>query len=144
MGVQVVLNQHDGLGLGKVNIAGFLEHMGVINGPAVRGRLDMAPTLEWREQHEQIGGAIAFVFMVVAGGDARRHWHEGTGFGSELLGGFVKTNEWPAAIMGAGVERQNIFHGRHESRVRFGRNDPVFAQMRFEMVFLSARPTVLK
>ena len=116
--------------------------MGVIDGAAARGRLDMAPALQWREQHERIGGAVAFVFMVVAGrtrdGDGR------SGFGGELLGGFVETDQGPASIVGAGIDRQNIFHRGHESGVRFGRNDPVFTQMRFEIVFLSARPTVLK
>ena len=86
----------------------------------------MAPTFERGEQHEQIGGAIAFVFVVVAGGAPWRHRHGRAGFANQLLAGLVETNQRPIAIMGTGVDRQNIFHRGHESRVRCGRNDPVF------------------
>ena len=127
-----------------MDIAQLLEHMGVIDGRAPRGEGDVTPAFQRREQHEQIGGAITLVFVIVAGRAPWRHGQGGTGFGGELLGGLVETNQRPIGIMGTGVEGQNIFHRGDEGRVRFGRNDPVFAQMRFEMVFLSARPTVLK
>ena len=52
---------------------------------------------------EQIGGAIAFVF--VAGGEPWRRRHGRTGFGNELLAGLVETNQRPIGIMGAGVDR---------------------------------------
>ena len=84
---------------------------------------------------EQIGGAIAFVFVIVAGGEPWRYRHGRTGFGNELLAGLVGTNQRPIGIMGAGVDRQNTFHRGHKSRVRSGRNDPVFSQMRFDIVF---------
>jgi len=39
--------------------------MSVINGrPAIRN-LDVPPTFEWREQHEKIGSAVAFIFIVL-------------------------------------------------------------------------------
>jgi hypothetical protein len=44
-----------------------------------------------------------------------------------LLAGLVETNQRPIRIMGTGVDRQNIFHRGHESRVRSRRNDPVFS-----------------
>ena len=46
--------------------------------------------------------------------------------------------------MGTGIDLQHIFHGGDESSVRPGRDHPVFFQVRLEIVFLSARPTVLK
>ena len=110
-----------------MNIAGFLEHMGVIDGRAARGGLDMAPAFQRGEQHEQIGDAIAFVFVVVAGGAPWRHRHGRAGFGDQLLAGLVETNQRPIAIMGTGVDRQHIFHRGHECRARSRRNDPVLA-----------------
>jgi hypothetical protein len=32
------------------------------------GHFDMPPSLQWSEQHEQIGGTIALILVVVAGG----------------------------------------------------------------------------
>ena len=56
----------------------------------------------------------------------------------------IEADQRPAGVMGPGINRQNIFHRGDEGRVGLGRNDPVLAQMRFEVVFFSARPTVLK
>ena len=42
------------------------EHVGIIDGGVAVGDLDMPPALQRREHHEQIGRAVAFVFVVVA------------------------------------------------------------------------------
>ena len=41
------------------------EHVGIIDGGVAVGDLDMPPAFQWREHHEQIGDAIAFVFVIV-------------------------------------------------------------------------------
>ena len=144
MGVQVVLHQNDGLGARKMDIAQRLEHLGVIDGRAVWGDGNMAPAFERRKQHEQRGRAIALVFVIAPRRAPWRHWHGRPGLGRELLGGLVETNQRPLGIVGPGIDSQNILHRGDEGGVGLGWNDPVFVQMRFEIVFLSARPTVLK
>ena len=53
------------------------EHVGIIDGGVAVGDLDMPPAFQRREHYEQIGDAIAFVFVIVArwlsrfGGDRR-------------------------------------------------------------------------
>ena len=49
-----------------------------------------------------------------------------------------------AEIVRAGVDVEHIFHGRNERGVGLGRDHPIGAQVRLEVVFLSARATVLK
>ena len=45
MGVEVVLNQNDGVCAGNMKIAQLLEHMGVIDGCAARGGLEYGANL---------------------------------------------------------------------------------------------------
>jgi hypothetical protein len=46
MRVQVVLDQHDLLGIGEVHIAKVLENAGIIDRSAVLGNFDMAQAFE--------------------------------------------------------------------------------------------------
>ena len=63
--LRVVLHENDLLGLGEMDIAQLLEDLRVVNGRAPLGDLDFSPTFERGKQHEQAGGAVAFVFVVV-------------------------------------------------------------------------------
>jgi hypothetical protein len=49
------------------------------------GDLDVAPALERGEQHEEIGGAIALVLVIMTRRAARLHRYRHAGFGNELL-----------------------------------------------------------
>jgi hypothetical protein len=49
------------------------------------GALDVAPTFERREEHEQVGGAIALVLVVEAGGTSSFHRDRRARLGNELL-----------------------------------------------------------
>ena len=42
------------------------------------------------------------------------------------------------------VDLKHVLHRRNERGVGLGRDYPIFLQVRFENVFFSARPTVLK
>jgi len=50
---------------GKCNVGQILERVGVIDGRAPVRDLHAPPAFERREHHEQIGHAIALVFVVV-------------------------------------------------------------------------------
>src|SRR5215510_262767 len=48
-----------------MDIAQLFEDLRIINGGAPLGDLDFSPTFERGKQHEQAGGAVAVVFVVV-------------------------------------------------------------------------------
>ena len=107
------------------------------------GDLDMAPAFERREQHEEIGGPIAFILVIcprLAPGPRRKR---GAGLLDQLLRGFVEADQRAHRIARALIDIQNLLHGRDESGVGVRRDNPLLFQMRFENVFLSARPIVL-
>ena len=66
MDVEIILHQHDFGRVGKMRVGQIPEHVGIIDGGVAVGDLDMPPAFQRREHHEQIGDAIAFVFVIVA------------------------------------------------------------------------------
>ncbi len=58
MNVEIVLDEHDGVGAREVNVGQILQDMGIIDGGVAVRHLDVAPAFERREQHEQVGGAV--------------------------------------------------------------------------------------
>ena len=126
MGIQIVLNQDNDFSIGKMNIAELLKHHRVVDGGAPRSDFDMAPAFQGCKDHEQIGGAIAFIFVIDAGRPSRHHRYRRAGFGGQLFGCFIQTDKPPGGVVGAGIDRQNIFHGGDEGSIRLRWNDPVF------------------
>src|SRR5438876_4181027 len=119
------------------------EHVGTIDGGAAVGALDMPPAFQRREHHDQIGDAIAFVFVIVTrwlsrfGGDRRARVDD------QLLRGFVEAHERALRIVRSLIDFQDVFHGGDKRRVGVGRNHPLLLAMRLENVFFSVRPIVL-
>jgi len=66
MRAEIVLHQNDLVRVGKMHVGQILERMGVVDGRAPVRDLHAPPAFERREHHEQIGQAIALVFVVVA------------------------------------------------------------------------------
>jgi len=85
VGIQVVLNQYDLLGLREVDVAQIPQDFCVIDGRAPFGDFDMTPAFEWSKQHEEIGRAIALVFVVVARWPSRLHWLRRARLADKLL-----------------------------------------------------------
>jgi hypothetical protein len=56
------------LARGEVYIGQVLQHLGIIDGGVLVCHLDVAPAFKRREHHEEVGGAVALVFVI----DARR------------------------------------------------------------------------
>ncbi len=78
---------------GKVRVGGLFENESVIDGGAPLGDFNMPPALKRREQHEQVGRAVAPVFVVHARRARRFHRHRQTCFDQKLLAGFVETKQ---------------------------------------------------
>src|SRR5438270_13793029 len=100
----------------------------------------MLPALKRREQHEEIGGAVALIFVI----DARRltaFHRQGPCFPDELFRGLVETDQWPVRIAAAACRPPECPPSPPRTRRwRVGRwwNDPLFFQVRSENVFLAS------
>src|SRR3954452_9250270 len=141
--VEIILHQHDFRRVGKMRVGQIPEHVGIIDGGVAVGDFDLPPAFQRREHHEQIGDAIAFVFVIVTrwlsrfGGDRRARLDD------QLLGGFVEAHERALWIVRSLIDFQDVFHGGDKRRVGIGRNHPSLLAMRFENVFFNVRPIVL-
>jgi hypothetical protein len=71
MSTEVVLYQHDLSCLGEVRISQVLKDLSIVHSGMAVGNLHLLPALQRGEHHEQIGGAVARVLVVVPDGVAR-------------------------------------------------------------------------
>src|SRR5689334_11388399 len=143
MGAEIVLHQHDLAGCRKVRVGQSLEYLCIIHSGTAAGDLDVSPSFQWREQHEQIGGAVALILVVVASELSRLGRDRHARFLDELFGCFIQADQGAVRIARPLIDLQHIFHGGYEGGVGLGRNDPLLPEMRLERVFFSVRPIVL-
>ena len=59
MGVEIILDEDDRFGLREVDVGQVFQNVGVIDGGAAVGDLDVAPAFERRKHHEQVGHAVS-------------------------------------------------------------------------------------
>ena len=135
MGVEIVLDEDDRLGLREVDIGQVFQNMGEVDGGAAVGDLDVAPAFERREHHEQVGCAVARVFVIDAGRAPRLHRNGRARFGDELLGRLVDANHRAIGIARPRIDREHILHRRYERAAGLGRDDPIFAAVGLKSVF---------
>src|SRR6478672_7557961 len=146
VGVEIILQQHDFRRVGKMRVGQVPEHVGIIDGGVAVGDLDMPPAFQRREHHEQIGDAIAFVFVIVTrwlsrfGGDRRARLDD------QLLGGFVKAHERALRIV-LSLARSTMCSSTtfSSSRRRLQRAKPSGAGERVSAInFASATPSKIR
>src|SRR5436190_23362266 len=95
------------------------------------------------EHHEQIGDAIAFVFVIVT---RLASWLRRDGracLDDQLLRGLVETHERTLRIVWPLIDLQHVFHAGDKGRAGVGRNHPLLLAARFENVFFSVRAIVV-
>ena len=119
------------------------ERVGVIDGGVTVCHFHMPPPLKRCKQHEQIGHAITFVFLVVTRLSARLGGDRRPPFKDHLLGRFIETHNGTLRILRPLIDFQHIFHVGNKGRAGIGRNHPLLLEMRSENVFLRVRPIVL-
>src|ERR1700704_2503514 len=117
--------------------------MSIIDSSAAVRDLGMPPPLKRCEQHEQIGGAVAFVFVVNPLRASLFHRDRRARFRHQLLGGLVQANERDFRIVRLRINLQHLFHGCYECAIGLRRDDPLFFAVRLKRVFLRTRPIVL-
>src|SRR6516165_8181193 len=110
--------------------------------PFTRGAKRM-DTFQRREHHEQIGDAIAFVFVIMTRLASGRSGNGSARLDNHLLRGLVETHHRAQRVARSLIDVQHVFHVGDESRAGLGRNHPLLFEMRPEKVFLSVRPIVL-
>jgi hypothetical protein len=54
-----------------MDVRQFLENLRIIQRGVAIGHLDLSPALERRKHHEQLGGAVALILIIIACGSAR-------------------------------------------------------------------------
>src|SRR5271157_1618515 len=135
---QIVLDQPDLFGVGKMHVGQFLEHLRVIGGGVAIGDLHLAPTFQRREHHEYVGHAIALVFVIVPDGASRFGGDRRARLDDQLLGGFIQTDEGAIGIARLLVSFQHVFHGGDEAGVGVRRDHPLPIAVGLEDVFLAS------
>ena len=111
------------------------QDLGVVDGGVAVGDLDVAPSFQRREHHEEVGHPVSFIFVVVSGRAARRHGDRRAGLGDQLFRCFVQADQRMVGIVRPLVDGQHIFHSRYERAVGFGRNDPALFAVGLDNVF---------
>ena len=68
-----------------MDIGQVFQHVRIIHGGVAIRDLDTAPALERSKHHEEVGGAVALVFVIEAGGASRFHRDRYAHLGKQLL-----------------------------------------------------------
>ena len=140
---EIVLHQHDLRRAGEMRVGQIFEHVGVIDCGVTVGHFHMPPAFQRCEHHEQMGHAIAFIFVIVTRLAARRGGNGCARFDDHLLRGLVETHQRARRIMRPPIDFQHVFHVGDEARAGLRCDYPLLFEMRLENVFLSVRPIVL-
>ena len=130
------------LACGKWMIGQVLQDVRIVDGGVAVRHLDVAPAFERREQHEQVGGAVALVLVIDAG---RAPGFIGIGTRVSAMSCLeVSSRQTSGAIgiMGPHIDGEHVLHRGYEGAVGLRRDDPALPAMGFETVFLSVRPIV--
>jgi hypothetical protein len=126
VGVEVVHDQDDLLGLGVVDGQESFDLPGPINlGPVGLG-VDPPPPTEGFDPAEDRAGAVADVLAVLLEIPSRCGGDRVAGVRQELVGLLVHAHHWPGRVVGPGIDRENVLHCRGEGRVRLRRDHPAF------------------
>src|SRR5215211_397514 len=116
--------------------------MSPVHGGPMLCHMHMPRAIERLREHEDVRRPIAFILVVHL---LRLPWDSGErlpGLFDELDGLLVHTDQGHLGIVGQMIEVQNLLHMRHKLATLLRWDDPAFAQMWLQRVFLSVRLTV--
>jgi len=147
VGVEVILHQHNFLGLG-ISRCQALQKAAVV-GPGAPGRdLDQALAGARLEGRQQAGCALAHIGAAFAPGTPRlgrlpvlrwlrgHGWERLTGLAVEYAGAFIEADDGKPRVNRALVHGQHVFHARQKRRV-YCPQAPVLLALGLHLVFLS-------
>lgn len=141
MGIEVVHDQYDLFSLGILYIHQIADDFREIQSSAPLGNVNFAPASQWLTDHENVGRALALIFVILACGLAGLRRKRVLNVRHQLLAGFIQTHLRPGRIVGALVNFQRILHRAHKIGIVLRRQDPLFFQPRLKFIFLSVLRT---
>src|SRR5215210_347045 len=110
MGVEVVQNQHDLLGLWVVDVYQLLYAMRPVDLGSPLGDAYVAPADEGLRDDEEVGRHLTLVLVVVTGGVPRADGEGLPHLAHELLALLVQANLRETLVVGAGVDLKHVLH----------------------------------
>ncbi len=141
VGVEVVHDEHNGLGVGVVVGEQVLHLTGQSILVCVVGRRRGASRVGVRPDEDRAGAVadvLAVFFLVMPGLGVDRV----ANLLQQLVGLLVHAHHRPARIMGSGVDGQDVFHPSGELGIGMRWDRPALLQMRTKFRFFSTRPMV--
>ncbi len=142
MGVELVHNQDDPLGVGVVHVDQAPDAARPVKPRRPVARRHVPPAAQGLGHQEDVGDAAPDVFGVLAGGPSRPRRQGRPGFAQQLTARLVEADDGVRWVEGAGVDRQDIFHGPDERGIGRGSQAPRLAHMRLEDGFFNVWRTV--
>src|SRR6266545_3883951 len=142
VGVEVVLYQHDPLGVGVVDVDQVLDAVRPVDAGAPRADHDVPPAAQRLAHQEQVVHAAALVLIILSGWPAGRDRHRRGDLCQELAAGLVQADLRATRIIGPGVDPKHILHPPTELDILLRRDAPAFLQPRLEAVCCKAWRTV--
>src|SRR5215472_1801447 len=142
VGVEVVLHEHDRLGIGIVDVGQGLDAVRPVDAGAPGADYDVPPAAQRLARQEQVAYPAALVLVVLPG---RLPWRGGqrrAGLGEELAAGLVQADQGAPGVIRPGIDLQHILHPPDELGVLPRRNAPAFRQPWLELVCFKAWRTV--
>src|SRR5262245_4379095 len=138
LGVELVLHHADAFHVGIALLDEVAQHFGVVLLGAVFGNLYKAPAGERFDHDEEVGSAVSFVFVVSALHAPRSGWQARTYIGAQHDWLLVQADRGVACVVGQSIERQHVYHSRHELATYLG-NTPLALPPRLQLVFFEKR-----
>src|SRR5688572_17462697 len=142
VGVEVVLNQDDPLGVRIVDVDQLLDALGPVEAGAAVADHDLAPPSERLADQEQVDDALAHVLVVFFGRAPGGHRQRRRHFGEQLAAGLVQADLREPRVVRAGVDVEHVLHVPDEVGVGLGGDAPALNQPRLEPVCFKVCRTV--
>src|SRR5512132_213859 len=143
MRIEVITDQTDTFSLWITGVQQLLHLSGPVNSRLMLSDTDSTQTTQRLCEHEDIGGAVPLVLVVVSLGFPLFRWQRLPDFLNQLHGLFIHAHQRDLRIVRPMINLQDILHMRHKRTTLLGRNDPHLPQMRFQRIFFSICRTVL-
>jgi hypothetical protein len=120
----VVLDQHDLLGVGVVDVDQVLDAVRPVDAGAPVADHDLAPASQRLSHQEQVAHAPTLVLIVLPGRPPRRRRHRRGDLTEQLPAGLVQADLRAARVIGPGVDPKHVLHPPAELAVLLGRDAP--------------------
>src|SRR5829696_6462030 len=141
MGVEIVQNQNDLLGLRVVQIYKLLYAVCPVKLGAPLGDADVTPASQRLANDEEVGRPVALVLVVVTGGVPRADGEWLPYLSHQLLALLVQANLRETFVVRAGVDLKDVLHAPDEGSILLWRDGPLPLEPGLYGTFLRVRRT---